>query len=55
MNAVRDLGIDPRWKPFLGTPIFPPYVSGHATMGRRIGQLVVERARRDGAEGRSGS
>ncbi len=100
-NAVRDLGLDPRWKPFLDTPFFPAYVSGHATysgaagevlahlfpadsalfrakareagvsriyggihyrsdnevglrMGRRIGRLVVERARRDGAEDRSG-
>ncbi len=99
-TAVRDLGIDPRWKPFLATPLFPAFVSGHATysgavgevlahlfpedsglfrakareaaasrvyggihyrmdgdvgirMGQRIGQLVVERARRDGAEKRS--
>jgi membrane-associated phospholipid phosphatase len=99
-NAIRDLGLDRRWKPFLKTPFFPAYVSGHATysgaagevlahlfpedaetfrakareaglsriyggihyrsdnevgmrMGRRIGELVVERARRDGAEARS--
>ncbi len=96
-NAIRDLGLDPRWKPFLATPFFPAYVSGHATysaaagevlahlfpenaalwrakaaeagmsriyggihyradnevgarMGRQIGRLVVERAKRDGAE-----
>lgn len=96
-NAVRDLGLDPDWKPYLDTPFFPAYVSGHATysgaageilahlfpedagvwrrraqeaadsrvyggihypmdgedglrMGEAIGRLVVERARRDGAE-----
>ena len=99
-NAIRDLGLDRRWKPYLETPFFPAYVSGHATysgaagevlahlfpddaelfrakareaamsrvyggihypmdgevgirMGRRIGRLVVERARRDGVEERS--
>jgi len=97
VNAIRDLGLDPRWQPYIDTPFFPAYVSGHATysgaagevlahlfpqdaklwrsraeeaaisrvyggihypldgteglrMGRRIGQLVVARARADGAE-----
>ena len=96
-NGIRDLGLDRRWKPYLATPFFPAYVSGHATYsaaagevlahlfpadstfwrargrgaatsrvlggihwpidgveGRRIGlelgRLVVERAKRDGAE-----
>jgi len=96
-NAIRDLGIDKSWKPYLDTPFFPAYVSGHATysgaagevlaylfpkearlfrskaqeaatsrvyggvhypmdgvqgirMGRQIGQLVVARARADGAQ-----
>lgn len=95
-NAIRDLGLDRNWKPYLATPFFPAYVSGHATysaavaevlaylfpedaelfrakaeeaarsrvyggihyrsdneagawLGRRIGRLVVERARRDGS------
>ncbi len=95
-NAIRDLGIDRRWKPLIKTPFFPAYVSGHATysgaagevmaylfpkdaalfrakakeaadsrvwggihfpldgtqglrLGRRIGDLVVNRARTDGA------
>ncbi|MGH9224240.1 MAG: vanadium-dependent haloperoxidase [Acidimicrobiales bacterium] len=30
LNAVRSLGLDPTWTSFLGTPIFPSYVSGHA-------------------------
>lgn len=96
-NGIRDLGVDRRWKPYLATPFFPAYVSGHSTysaaagevlahlfpedgrfwrarareagfsrllggihweidntegnrMGARIGRLVVERAKRDGAE-----
>jgi membrane-associated phospholipid phosphatase len=97
-NAIRDLGIDRRWKPLIKTPFFPAYISGHATysgaagevmsylfpndaelfrakakeaadsrvwggihypldgteglrVGRRIGALVVARARSDGAAG----
>lgn len=30
-NAIRDLGLDPDWTPYLETPLFPAYVSGHAT------------------------
>lgn len=95
-NAIRDLGLDRRWKPYIDTPFFPAYVSGHATysgaaaevlahlfpqdaslwrakaqeaadsrvfggihypldgseglrIGRSIGELVVARARADGA------
>ena len=29
-NAVRDLGLDPEWKPYLPTPTFPAYPSGSA-------------------------
>jgi len=97
INAIRDLGLDTHWEPYLGTPLFPSYPSGtsnysgaagevlaHAfpadakmwrrraneagmsrlwggvhwridveqglKMGRKVGGLVVERARRDGAE-----
>lgn len=96
-NGIRDSGVDRQWKPYVETPLFPAYVSGHATysgaagevlahiypkdeklwraraqeaamsrvwggihwpvdgefglrMGRSIGDLVVERAKRDGAE-----
>ncbi len=30
VNAIRDLGLDPEWKPVLVTPPFPGYVSGHS-------------------------
>lgn len=29
-NAIRDLGLDPGWKPLLPTPSFPGFVSGHS-------------------------
>jgi len=94
-NGVRDSGVDRNWAPFIDTPFFPSYISGHATysgaaaevlsylfpkdsadfhakaqeasdsrlwggihwradnetgmaVGKRIGQLVVERAKTDG-------
>jgi PAP2 superfamily len=96
-NAIRDLGLDPNWKPYLPTPRFPAYPSGSAgyagateavmtylipekaaefkrradeqaisrvyagihwrydaislDAGRQIGNLVVERAKGDGADG----
>ena len=30
INAIRDLGLDPNWKPLLNTPAFPSFVSGHS-------------------------
>ena len=96
-NGIRDLGLDPNWRPFLPTPRFPAYPSGSAGYaggveavmtyllpdkapeftrraeeqaisrvyagihwrydavsldgGRKIGNLVVERAKQDGADG----
>ncbi|MDQ3932718.1 MAG: phosphatase PAP2 family protein [Actinomycetota bacterium] len=96
VNVIRDLAMDPAWSPYLPTPPFPAYVSGHSTfsaaasevlaylfpqeasefrtmaeeagmsrvyggihypadnihgldLGREIGRLVVDRAKRDGA------
>ncbi len=96
INAIRDLGIDKKWEPYLGTPLFPAYPSGTSNysgaagevlayafpgdakmwraraveagmsrlwggvhwridvtyglqMGRKVGRLVVSRARQDGA------
>ncbi len=40
-NAIRDLGIDKRWKPFLDTPFFPAYVSGHATYSGAAGEVLA--------------
>ncbi len=30
-NGVRDLGLDKNWNPYIDTPFFPSYISGHAT------------------------
>ena len=94
-NGIRDSGVDRNWEPFIETPFFPSYISGHATysgaaaevlsylypedarefhakaeeasnsrlwggihwradnetgmeVGKKIGQLVIERAKTDG-------
>jgi hypothetical protein len=47
-TAIRDLGLDRRFKPFLKTPFFPSYVSGHsafsATAAEVLAYLFPERA-----------
>ncbi|MGI9098679.1 MAG: phosphatase PAP2 family protein [Solirubrobacteraceae bacterium] len=97
INAIRDLGLDRTWEPYLDTPLFPSYPSGTSNysgaagtvlgyvfpddakmwraratdagmsrlwggvhwridveqglkMGRSVGDLVVDRAQRDGAD-----
>jgi len=41
VNAIHDLGLDPSWKPFLPTPIFPSYVSGHATYSGAAAEVLA--------------
>ena len=40
-NGIRELGLDRRWKPFLETPFFPAYVSGHATYSAAAGEVLA--------------
>lgn len=40
-NAIRDLGIDRHWKPYLDTPFFPAYVSGHSTYSSAAGEVLA--------------
>lgn len=40
-NGIRDLGLDRRWKPYLATPFFPAYVSGHATYSAAAGEVLA--------------
>lgn len=40
-NAIRDLGIDRRWKPLIATPFFPAYISGHATYSGAAGEVMA--------------
>jgi hypothetical protein len=40
INAIRDL-LDPHWKPYLNTPFFPSYVSGHATYSGAAAEVMA--------------
>ncbi len=40
-NAIRALGLDRRWKPYLDTPFFPAYVSGHSTYSSAAGEVLA--------------
>ncbi len=40
MNAIRDLGLDPEFKSFLPTPVFPSYVSGHSTYSAAASEVL---------------
>jgi membrane-associated phospholipid phosphatase len=54
-NGVRD-SVDPEWRPFVATPFFPSYVSGHATYSgaaaRVLSFLFPDDAARFGATAR---
>ena len=40
-NGIRDLGVDRRWEPYLATPFFPAYVSGHSTYSAAAGEVLA--------------
>jgi hypothetical protein len=40
-NAIGDLGLARDWKPLLETPIFPAYVSGHATFSAAAAEVLA--------------
>lgn len=40
VNVIRDSGLDPAWAPFIPTPIFPSYVSGHAGYSGAAGVIL---------------
>jgi hypothetical protein len=39
-NAIRDL-LDPEWEPYLRTPLFPAYVSGHSTYSAAVAEVLA--------------
>jgi membrane-associated phospholipid phosphatase len=39
-NGVRDSGIDRNWTPYIDTPFFPSYVSGHATYSGAAAEVL---------------
>lgn len=40
-TAIRDLGLDRGWKPFLKTPFFPSYVSGHSMFSAAAAEVLA--------------
>lgn len=40
-NGIRALGIDRHFKPYLATPFFPSYVSGHSTYSGAAGEILA--------------
>jgi membrane-associated phospholipid phosphatase len=41
INAIRDLGLDEDWEPFLGTPAFPAYPSGTSNYSGAAGDVLA--------------
>jgi hypothetical protein len=40
-ETVINANIDPRWRPFLETPAFPEYVSGHSDISAAAGKVIA--------------
>ncbi len=40
-NGIRDSGLDKSWKPYVETPFFPAYVSGHSTYSAAAGEVLA--------------
>ena len=41
INAIRDLGLDRKWEPYLGTPLFPAYPSGTSNYSGAAGEVLA--------------
>jgi hypothetical protein len=48
-TAIRDLGVDGRWRPFLATPPFPAYVSAHSSFSGAASEILAGLFPRDAA------
>lgn len=40
-ETVINTNIDPMWRPYLETPAFPEYVSGHSAISAAAGQIIA--------------
>jgi membrane-associated phospholipid phosphatase len=49
VTAIRDLDLDRHWRPFLGTPPFPSYVSAHSSFSGAASEVLAALFRRDAA------
>jgi hypothetical protein len=41
VNAIRDLSLERDWEPYLDTPFFPAYVSGHAAYSGAAAEVLA--------------
>jgi membrane-associated phospholipid phosphatase len=41
INSIRDLGLDKKWEPYLGTPLFPAYPSGTSNYSGAAGEVLA--------------
>jgi hypothetical protein len=48
-NAIRDLGLDPRWRSFLATPPFPAYTSAHSGFSAAAAEVLAALFPKDSA------
>jgi hypothetical protein len=49
VTAIRELGIDRDWRPFLTTPPFPSYVSAHSSFSGAASEILASLFPRDAA------
>jgi membrane-associated phospholipid phosphatase len=49
VTAIADLGLAPGWKPFLATPPFPSFVSGHSAYSGAASEVLATLFPRDAA------
>ncbi len=40
LGRVRDLGLDTNFAPYLPTPLFPSYISGHSTYSAAAAEVL---------------
>jgi membrane-associated phospholipid phosphatase len=50
---VRDSKVDPNWTPYIDTPFFPSYISGHATYSGAAAAVLSYLYPEDAAEFRA--
>lgn len=52
-NGIRDAGLDKSWEPYIDTPFFPSYISGHATYSGAAAEVLAYLFPEDAADFRA--
>lgn len=52
-NGIRDSGLDKSWEPYIDTPFFPSYISGHATYSGAAAEVLAYLFPKDAADFRA--